>query len=157
MTDLQCNKAVPDFSASATSDQTVCLAKLRGKNVVIYFYPKDNTPGCTMEGKDFRDQFADFQQEDTVILGVSADSLTKHENFKAKHQFPFELISDPDHTLARLFGAYGDKVLFGKKYQGIIRSTFLLDKKGILRQAWYKVKVKGHVTEVLASIKQLSA
>ncbi len=149
------DQTVPDFSASATSDQTVTLSQLKGRNVVIYFYPKDSTPGCTTEGQNFRDLYADFQALDTEIFGVSRDGLRAHENFKAKQSFPFELISDPDESLCKLFDVIKLKKLYGKEYMGIERSTFLIDKQGILRQEWRKVKVAGHAAEVLEAVKQL--
>ena len=152
---VELNKPVPDFSAQATGEQTVTPASLAGKNVVIYFYPKDNTPGCTTEGQDFRDAHAEFAAANTVIYGVSKDSLRTHANFKAKHEFPFELISDPDEALCRLFDVIKLKKLYGKEYEGIERSTFLIDAKGVLRQQWRKVKVPGHVAEVLAAVRTL--
>ncbi|MAK73500.1 peroxiredoxin [Halopseudomonas aestusnigri] len=152
---VELNKPVPDFSAQATGEQTVTPASLAGKNVVIYFYPKDNTPGCTTEGQDFRDAHAEFAAANTVIYGVSKDSLRTHANFKAKHEFPFELISDPDEALCRLFDVIKLKKLYGKEYEGIERSTFLIDAKGVLRQEWRKVKVPGHVAEVLAAVRTL--
>ncbi|MAH01001.1 MAG: peroxiredoxin [Pseudomonadota bacterium] len=152
---VELNKPVPDFSAQATGEQTVTPASLAGKNVVIYFYPKDNTPGCTTEGQDFRDAHAEFAATNTVIYGVSKDSLRTHANFKAKHEFPFELISDPDEALCRLFDVIKLKKLYGKEYEGIERSTFLIDAKGVLRQEWRKVKVPGHVAEVLAAVRTL--
>ncbi|BDX17217.1 MULTISPECIES: peroxiredoxin [Halopseudomonas] len=152
---VELNKPVPDFSAQATGEQTVTPASLAGKNVVIYFYPKDNTPGCTTEGQDFRDAHAEFAAANTVIYGVSKDSLRTHANFKAKHEFPFELISDPDEALCRLFDVIKLKKLYGKEYEGIERSTFLIDAQGVLRQEWRKVKVPGHVAEVLAAVRTL--
>tara|TARA_Y100000296_G_scaffold28568_2_gene33229 strand:- start:493 stop:960 length:468 start_codon:yes stop_codon:yes gene_type:complete len=152
---VELNKPVPDFSAQATGEQTVTPASLAGKNVVIYFYPKDNTPGCTTEGQDFRDAHAEFAAANTIIYGVSKDSLRTHANFKAKHEFPFELISDPDEALCRLFDVIKLKKLYGKEYEGIERSTFLIDAKGVLRQQWRKVKVPGHVAEVLAAVRTL--
>lgn len=152
---VELNKPVPDFSAQATGEQTVTPASLAGKTVVIYFYPKDNTPGCTTEGQDFRDAHAEFAAANTVIYGVSKDSLRTHANFKAKHEFPFELISDPDEALCRLFDVIKLKKLYGKEYEGIERSTFLIDAKGVLRQEWRKVKVPGHVAEVLAAVRTL--
>ena len=152
---VELNKPVPDFSAQATGEQTVTPASLAGKNVVIYFYPKDNTPGCTTEGQDFRDAHAEFAGLNAVIYGVSKDSLRTHANFKAKHEFPFELISDPDEALCRLFDVIKLKKLYGKEYEGIERSTFLIDAKGVLRQEWRKVKVPGHVAEVLAAVRTL--
>ncbi|MEH6539637.1 peroxiredoxin [Halopseudomonas sp.] len=152
---VELNKPVPDFSAQATGEQTVTPASLAGKTVVIYFYPKDNTPGCTTEGQDFRDAHAEFAGLNAVIYGVSKDSLRTHANFKAKHEFPFELISDPDEALCRLFDVIKLKKLYGKEYEGIERSTFLIDAKGVLRQEWRKVKVPGHVAEVLAAVRTL--
>ena len=149
------NRVVKDFSAQATSEQTVRLKDLRGKNVVIYFYPKDSTPGCTTEGQDFRDRHAKFKRANTVIFGVSRDSLKSHENFKAKQSFPFELISDPDEKLCRQFDVIKEKKLYGRTFMGIERSTFLIDKDGKLRGEWRKVKVKGHADEVLEAAKAL--
>ncbi|MBS7325030.1 MAG: peroxiredoxin [Thiopseudomonas sp.] len=147
---------IQDFSAQATGEQSVSLSALRGRQVVIYFYPKDNTPGCTTEGQEFRDAFADFTAANTVIFGVSRDSLRTHENFKAKHGFPFELISDPDETLCRLFDVIKLKKLYGKEHMGIERSTFLFDAQGQLQRSWRKVKVAGHVAEVLDAAQQLN-
>ena len=155
MTSIALNQPIPDFEAPATGDQTVRPADLRGKNVVIYFYPKDNTPGCTTEGQDFRDHMADFEAEDTVIFGVSRDGLKAHENFRTKQGFPFHLISDKDETLCKLFDVIKMKKLYGKEHMGIERSTFLVDKNGVLRKEWRGVKVPGHVSEVLESVRQL--
>ncbi|MBE02207.1 peroxiredoxin [Marinobacter lutaoensis] len=155
MPTVELNQPVPDFEAPATGDQTVRLADLRGKNVVIYFYPKDNTPGCTTEGQDFRDRIAAFEALDTVIFGVSRDGLKAHENFRAKYEFPFHLISDQDETLCRLFDVIKLKKLYGKEYMGIDRSTFLIDRDGVLRKEWRGVKVKGHADEVLEAVKAL--
>ena len=155
MSQPEIDQPVSDFTAAATSDTEVTLSALKGSNVVIYFYPKDNTPGCTTEGQDFRDAFADFQAANTVIYGVSRDSLRVHENFRAKHEFPFELISDPDEALCKLFDVIKLKKMYGKEHLGVERSTFLIDKDGILRQEWRKVKVKEHVAEVLAAAQAL--
>lgn len=149
------NKAIPDFSFNATSDTHKKLSDLRGKHVVIYFYPKDNTPGCTSESKDFTAKAAEFAQANAVILGVSKDSLASHEKFKAKYNMPFELISDPDEDICRLFDIIQLKNFMGKKYMGIVRSTFVIDANGILRQEWRKVKVNGHVDAVLDYVKRL--
>ena len=149
------DKPIPDFSAQATSQQEVSPASLAGKKVVIYFYPKDNTPGCTTEGQDFRDLHAEFQKAGAVIFGVSKDSLRTHENFRAKHSFPFELISDPEEQLCRLFDVIKLKQMYGKQYEGIERSTFLIDAQGVLRREWRKVKVAGHVAEVLEATRSL--
>ncbi|WP_417544218.1 peroxiredoxin [Marinobacter sp.] len=155
MSSVELNKPVPDFEAAATGDQTVRLADLRGKNVVIYFYPKDNTPGCTTEGQDFRDQMKTFAELDTEIFGVSRDGLKAHENFRKKFEFPFHLISDKDEALCKLFDVIKLKKLYGKEYMGIDRSTFLIDQDGVLRKEWRGVKVPGHVDEVLAAVKAL--
>ena len=148
-------KKVPAFKLPATGGQTISLAGLKGKNVVLYFYPKDSTPGCTREGQDFRDNYRKFRARNTVILGVSRDTLKSHEKFKAAQEFPFELIADEDETLCNIFAVVKMKNMYGKKVRGIERSTFLLDDKGILRQAWRKVNVDGHVDEVLDAVKNL--
>jgi peroxiredoxin Q/BCP len=155
MTAPKLNRVVADFKAQATSDQTIHLKSLRGKNVVIYFYPKDSTPGCTTEGQDFRDLHTTFKRRQTVIYGVSRDSLKSHEKFKEKQSFPFELISDPDETLCRQFDVIQEKMLYGRKYMGVERSTFLIDAAGKLRSEWRKVKVKNHAAEVLEAVKAL--
>ncbi|SHK44939.1 peroxiredoxin Q/BCP [Marinobacter antarcticus] len=155
MSSVELNKPVPDFEAAATGDQTVRLADLRGKNVVIYFYPKDNTPGCTTEGQDFRDQMKAFAELDTEIFGVSRDGLKAHENFRTKFEFPFHLISDKDEALCQLFDVIKLKKLYGKEHMGIERSTFLIDQDGVLRKEWRGVKVPGHVDEVLAAVEAL--
>lgn len=146
---------VTDFTAEATSGQTVTLSALKGQQVVIYFYPKDSTPGCTTEGLDFRARYPEFQAANTQVFGVSMDSLKKHESFKCKQEFPFELISDPDHALCDLFGVYQLKKNYGKEYMGIVRSTFLIDKDGVLRQEWRNLRVAGHVDAVLAAAQAL--
>jgi len=148
------NKKVPAFTAEATGDQKLSLKDFKGKNLVIYFYPKDNTPGCTQEGQDFRDSYSKFKRAKTVVLGVSRDSVKVHTNFKAKHEFPFELLSDPEEELCKLFDVIKLKKNYGREYMGIVRSTFLIDSKGVLREEWRGVKVKGHVDEVLAATKQ---
>lgn len=146
-------RQAPDFKCLATGDQTIHLKSLRGKKIVIYFYPKDSTPGCTTEGQDFRDLHAKFKRQSAVILGVSRDSLASHEKFKAKQKFPFELLSDPDEVLCRKFDVIKEKTLYGRKFMGIERSTFLIDERGKLREEWRKVKVKGHAAEVLEAVK----
>lgn len=154
MTEILEGRPVPDFEAAATGGQTIRLSELRGKNVVLYFYPKDNTPGCTFEGQGFRDHFSEFQALNCVVLGVSRDSVRVHENFKAKQAFPFDLLSDPDEKLCELFDVIKMKTLYGKKVRGIERSTFLIEIEGKLVYAWRKVKVKGHVEEVLAELER---
>ncbi len=150
------DQPVADFNAAATSGQQVSLSALKGQQVVIYFYPKDSTPGCTAEGQDFRDQHAAFQAANTVVFGVSRDGMKSHENFKCKQAFPFELISDKDEALCQLFDVIKLKKLYGKEYLGIDRSTFLIDAQGVLRQEWRGVKVPGHVDEVLAAAQALN-
>ena len=152
---IKVGTALPEFTAHATSGKTVTLSELAGKKVVIYFYPKDDTPGCTTEGHDFRDAHEQFLAADTLVFGVSRDSLRTHENFRAKHNFPFELISDADETLCRVFDVIRQKQLYGKQYEGIERSTFLIDREGVLRREWRKVKVPGHVAEVLDAAREL--
>ena len=153
---VEVNKKVPAFNLPATGEQKIRLSSLKGKNVILYFYPKDNTPGCTQEGQDFRDNIAKFKRQNCVILGVSRDTLKTHENFKAKHKFPFDLISDSEEELCKLFDVIKLKNLYGKKHLGIERSTFLINDKGVLKQEWRKVKVKGHVDEVLTAVKALN-
>jgi len=148
-------KKIPDCKVQATSDKTFKLSDLKGKKFVLYFYPRDSTPGCTTEGKDFSRLYKDFQKANCEILGASRDSLQKHENFRAKQGFPFELISDPDETLCKLFDVIHEKKLYGKVHMGIVRSTFVIDEKGVLRQEYRKVKVKGHADEVLEFVKRL--
>ncbi|MFZ6048626.1 peroxiredoxin [Pseudomonas sp. CR3202] len=150
------DKPVADFTAQATSGQEVSLSALKGKQVVLYFYPKDSTPGCTTEGQGFRDQHAAFLAADTLIFGVSRDGMKSHENFKCKQEFPFELISDKDEALCQLFEVIKLKKLYGKEYMGVDRSTFLIDKAGVLRQEWRGVKVPGHVDAVLAAAQALN-
>ncbi len=155
MSNLKLGKAIPQFESEATSQLIVSNSSLKGKNYVLYFYPKDSTPGCTQEGGDFRDLYSDFQALNTDIFGVSRDSLKSHENFKAKQAFPFELISDSDEALCKIFDTIKLKNLYGKEVLGIERSTFLIDADGILKNAWRKVKVPGHVDEVLTAVRAL--
>ena len=150
------DQPVDDFQIPATNEKTVSLSQLKGKQVVIYFYPKDSTPGCTTEGQGFRDHYAEFQAANTEVFGVSRDSLKSHENFKAKQGFPFELLSDKDEALCQLFDVIKLKKLYGKEYLGVDRSTFLIDKDGVLRHEWRGVKVPGHVEAVLEQAKALN-
>lgn len=153
---IKAGDAVTNFSAPATSGLSFKLSDYKGKsNLVIYFYPKDSTPGCTTEGKDFRELYEDFQSLDTEIFGVSKDTMKRHDNFKAKQEFPFELISDESGDVCELFGVWQLKKTFGKEYMGIVRSTFLIDKEGVIHKVWDKVKVKGHAEEVLDAVKGL--
>jgi peroxiredoxin Q/BCP len=151
---VKIGKKVTDIKLAATGEQTLHLSDFRGKNIVLYFYPKDSTPGCTLEGQDFRDNKRKFSARNTIILGVSRDSVKSHENFKSKQSFTFELISDPDEKLCKQFDVIKEKSMYGKIHMGIERSTFLIDGKGILVREWRKVKVKGHVEEVLEEIKK---
>ena len=148
-------KKVPDFSASATGGKQIRLKDLKGKKVVLYFYPRDNTPGCTNEGQDFRDNYQAFQKTSTEVFGVSQDSLKSHENFRSKQNFQFDLISDEDGSLCRLFDVLKMKSMYGKQFEGIERSTFLIDASGKLQAEWRKVKVPGHVEEVLEAAGKL--
>jgi peroxiredoxin Q/BCP len=152
---IKINRKINKFKASATSEQEIDSQNLIGQNYVIYFYPKDNTPGCTQEGEDFRDLYKEFKKLKTEIYGVSRETLKSHEGFKAKFNYPFELISDPDEKLCKLFDVMKEKSMYGKKYIGIERSTFLIDKEGKLSAEWRKVKVPGHVDEVLEAVKKI--
>lgn len=152
---VQLGRVVPNFKLPATGEKDIDLKSLRGGNVVIYFYPKDSTPGCTNESCDFKANHRKFRRRKTVILGVSRDSIASHEKFKAKYDFPFDLLSDADEKACKLFDVIREKNMYGRKVMGIERSTFLIDANGKLRQAWRKVKVKGHVEEVLDAVASL--
>ncbi|MDB5839401.1 MAG: bcp [Herminiimonas sp.] len=149
------NQIISDFSAPMTSDKLFKLSDFKGKNLVLYFYPKDNTPGCTTEGLRFRDLYPDFQQANTEIFGISRDSLRSHEGFKAKLELPFELISDPDETVCALFDVIKVKNMYGKQVRGVDRCTFAIDGNGRLVKEWRGVKVPGHVDEVLEFMKAI--
>ena len=153
---VKINTKVKKFKVSATSELEINSIDLIGKNVVLYFYPKDNTPGCTQEGEDFRDLYKEFKKLKTEIYGISRDSLKSHEGFKTKYKYPFELISDPDEKLCNLFDVIKEKNMYGKKYMGIERSTFLINKDGKLSAEWRKVKVNGHAIEVLEEVKKIN-
>lgn len=155
MNEPELNKVVKDFKAEATGGKTVQLKALRGKKVVLYFYPKDMTPGCTNESQDFRDLHGQFRRAGAVVLGASRDSLASHDKFRAKHDLPFDLLSDPDEQLCRQFDVIKPKSLYGRKFMGVERSTFLIDENGKLRREWRKVKVKGHAAEVLEAVREL--
>lgn len=152
---VKIGKKVAKFSLPATGGKTLSLGDFKGSKLVIYFYPKDSTPGCTLEGQDFRDRFPEFEKAGTAILGVSRDSVKSHENFKAKQNFPFDLLSDADETLCGQFDVIQEKNMYGRKVMGVVRSTFLIDGDGVLRQEWRNVRVKGHVDEVLAAAQSL--
>jgi peroxiredoxin Q/BCP len=148
-------KPVSDFSLPSTGNKTFTLSQSRGAKLVVYFYPKDNTPGCTQQGSDFRDAYTDFQRARTEIVGVSRDSLKSHEGFKAKMKFPFELLADPEEKVCKQFGVMKMKNMYGKQVRGIERSTFVVDAKGVLAREWRGVKVPGHIQEVLNFVKAL--
>ncbi|MEE9330644.1 MAG: peroxiredoxin [Methylophilaceae bacterium] len=149
------NKTVPEFELPATSGLTFKLSDYIGKNLIVYFYPKDSTPGCTTQGMQFRDLHAEFQKANTVIVGISRDSLKSHENFKAKFSFPFELLSDTEEVACNLFDVIKMKNMYGKQVRGIERSTFVIDNNGVLVHEWRKVKVNGHVEQVLEFVKSI--
>jgi peroxiredoxin Q/BCP len=148
-------KKLPDLTLAASGGKDISLKDYKGKALVVYFYPKDNTPGCTQEGIDFRDLYKDFRKAGAEVLGVSRDSVRSHDNFVAKYKFPFPLLSDPDEKLCKAFDVIQEKSLYGRKYMGVDRSTFLFDAAGALQQEWRSVKVKGHAEEVLAAVKAL--
>jgi peroxiredoxin Q/BCP len=156
MSKVQLDKKIPDFKAVSSGDKTFKFSDCKGKNLVLYFYPKDNTSGCTREGQDFRDNYSKFKRNKAIVVGVSRDSLKSHENFIAKQEFPFDLLSDQDEALCTLFDVIKEKNMYGRKVMGIERSTFLIDSLGKLRKEWRKVKVDGHVEEVLAALRELN-
>lgn len=156
MTKMLEGKKCPKFKAECTSELNLSNEDFIGKNLVIYFYPKDSTPGCTTEGQEFRDNYKSFKKLNTDILGVSRDSIKSHENFKSKQEFPFELLSDPDEKVCKAFDVMKLKSMYGKEYIGVDRSTFLVSAKGIILKEWRSVKVKGHVEDVLSSVKNLT-
>ncbi|MDP3562351.1 MAG: peroxiredoxin [Legionellaceae bacterium] len=149
---MNLNEVVPSCPFNATNGLQANLNDYHGKWVILYFYPKDATSGCTLEGQDFRDMYSDFIAHNAVVFGVSRDSLKSHENFKAKQQFPFELISDSEETLCNLFAVMKLKSIYGREYYGIERSTFLIDPHGVIKKVWRNVKVTGHVADVLETL-----
>ena len=155
MSVTQVGQPAPAFDAASTNGEQQTLANLKGRKLVLYFYPKDNTSGCTLQGQNFRDLNDEFAQANAVVLGVSRESIRSHNNFRGKHDFPFHLLSDPDETLCSAYGVMKEKSMYGRKYMGIERSTFLIDENGVLRGEWRKVRVKGHVEEVLEAVRAL--
>jgi peroxiredoxin Q/BCP len=151
---IDLERKVPAFSLPSTGG-TWKLSDAAGKKLVLYFYPKDNTAGCTVEGQQFAELYPQFKKANTIILGVSPDSLVSHEKFKSKMSFPFELLSDEDKQVCELFAVWKEKSMYGRKFMGVERSTFLLDEKGVLRREWRKVRVPGHVATVLEAVKSL--
>ena len=152
---LETGDKAPDFKGTTDGGGTVSLKDFKGKKVVLYFYPKDDTPGCTTEACGFRDALPDFGKLDATIIGVSKDSVARHDKFKAKYELPFTLASDEDGSLCEKYGTWIEKSMYGRKYMGIDRATFLIDAGGTVRRIWRKVKVKGHVEEVLAAVEAL--
>ena len=149
---LKVGAKAPEFSAETDGGEKIRLKDLRGKKVVLYFYPKDNTPGCTREASDFRDTYGKIQKKGTVIIGVSPDSVKSHGNFKTKFELPFPLVSDPEHQIAEAYGVWVEKSMYGRKYMGIERATFVIDEKGSIAEIYRKVKVPGHIDDVLAKV-----
>ena len=152
---LESGAKAPAFSLPTDGGGTLALKDLKGKTVVLYFYPKDSTPGCTMEAKDFRDLAVDFEKAGAVVVGASKDSVKRHDNFKEKQDLNFPLVSDEDGSLCEAFGVWQLKKNYGREYMGIVRATFVIDAKGVIRHVWPKVKVKGHAAEVLEVVKGL--
>ncbi len=149
------NQAVPDFTLPATSNQTFALSSVHGNILVIFFYPKDNTPGCTTEVQQFRDLYPDFKKSGCEVVGISRDSIKSHENFKAKFSLPFALLSDADETVCNIFCVMKQKMMYGKQVRGIERSTFVIDSKGIICKEWRGLKADGHAQEVLSFVKSI--
>jgi peroxiredoxin Q/BCP len=145
----------PPFALVSHEGQAIRLADLKGRPVVLYFYPKDDTPGCTKEACSFRDAWGEIQAAGAAVLGVSPDDMTSHQKFRVKYRLPFPLLSDPDHAVAEAYGAWGEKSMYGKKYEGILRTTFLIDGSGVVRRVFEKVRPEGHAEEVLAAVQQL--
>ena len=157
VTRLEPGSKAPDFTLESSEGGSVSLADLKGKWVVLYFYPKDNTPGCTREACGFRDANQEIAKSGAVVLGVSRDSIKSHLRFKEKYDLNFPLLSDPDASVHKAYGAWGKKKMYGKEREGAIRSTFVIDPEGVIRKAWYNVKVDGHVEKVLQELKALQA
>jgi thioredoxin-dependent peroxiredoxin len=152
---LTCGDKAPAFDQATDGGGTLSLKELKGKNVVLYFYPKDSTPGCTNEARDFRDLHGQFVKAGAVVVGASKDSVKRHDNFKARNDLPFPLLSDEEGILCAAYGVWILKKLYGREYMGIERATFLIDGKGVVRQVWHKVKVKGHADAVLEALNTL--
>lgn len=148
-------RKVPDFEIASTGNRTFKLSAELGSALVLYFYPKDNTPGCTTEGQEFRDLHGEFARRNCAVYGVSRDSIKSHEGFKSKMSFPFELLSDPEESVCNLFGVMKMKNMYGKKVWGVVRSTFVIDREGVVRREWRGLKVPGHAREVLEFVKSL--
>ena len=154
MTNLKIGDVAPDFNLPSDSGKSIHLASLKGKSVVLYFYPKDDTPGCTIEAKEFRDLSGEFETNNTVIIGISKDSVKSHDKFKAKYCLSFPLASDEDTAICQKYGVWVEKSMYGKKYMGIDRVTFLINPNGKIAHIWEKVSVNGHASDVLAKVKE---
>jgi len=153
MTPLTDGAEAPDFTLESDSGETVSLARLRGKPVVLYFYPRDDTPGCTTEACEFRDAWAEVKKTGAVVLGVSPDTAASHQKFKSKFKLPFPLLADPDHKVAERYGAWGERSMYGRKFQGILRTTFVIGPDGRIKKVFERVKPKGHAGEVLETLR----
>ncbi|MGD8700103.1 MAG: thioredoxin-dependent thiol peroxidase [Gemmatimonadales bacterium] len=151
---LKVGDTAPEFELESDTGEKVKLSSLRGKKVVLYFYPKDNTPGCTTEACELRDRQPRLQRRGAVVLGVSPDSVKSHQKFKAKYDLPFPLLADTDHSVAEAYGAWGEKKMYGKTHQGILRTTFIIDENGTVEQVFEKVKPKGHGDQVLEAVQK---
>jgi peroxiredoxin Q/BCP len=151
---LKVGDTAPDFELGSDTGDPVRLSQLRGKKVILYFYPKDDTPGCTTEACEFRDRLPNIERAGAVVLGVSPDTVKSHQKFKAKHELPFPLLADPDHEVAGAYGAWGEKKMYGRTYEGILRSTFLIDEAGKIEQIFQKVRPKGHGDQVLRALEE---
>lgn len=149
---LKPNQKAPDFKLIADNGETVSLKDFKGKKVILYFYPKDMTSGCTAEACDFRDNFSKIKKKNTIVLGVSADDTKSHVKFKEKYELPFTLLSDPGHKMLNDYGVWQEKSMYGRKYMGIVRTTFIIDEKGLIRKIYEKVKVDGHVEDIIKNI-----
>jgi peroxiredoxin Q/BCP len=149
------DKKVPEFALPATGGKSWKLSAVNGRNLVVYFYPRDNTTGCTQEGIDFRDLYPQFRKARTEIVGISTDDVVSHEKFKTRYEFPFELLADEAQQACKLFDVIHEKSMYGRKFLGVVRSTFLIDSDGVLRKEWRKVKIGGHALEVLAAARAL--
>ena len=155
MTTLKIGEPAPDFRLPADNGTTVSLADFRGKKVILYFYPKDDTPGCTSQACGFRDAYPQIEEKNAVVIGVSPDSVKSHQKFKTKYDLPFLLVADEDHQLAEAYGVWGEKSMYGKRYFGIERTTFLINQTGKIIAVWRKVKVKNHVQEIIEKIEAI--
>lgn len=156
MTTIQLGDPTPNITTLATGDQQISLSDFKGKSLVLYFYPRDSTPGCTQQGQAFRDHYDEIQKLNAVVLGVSRDTIQSHEKFKSKHEFPFDLLADTEQVLCNAFDVIHEKNMYGKKMMGIVRSTFIFNKDGVLTHEFRKVKVKNHIEEVTEALKSLS-